>query len=141
MSSQYPILSSGVGASRMVSHGPIISFECGPPSQVCQGAPFPIIVNVAFLGSEEMQKGATFAFNISLGDNRGHLSGKGLSGSLTSSLETIMDGGCQRVAAFKDIAIHEVGRHRLRILLAAAFMFQVTVIARLDSDFVEVQAA
>ncbi|KAJ5267748.1 hypothetical protein N7478_010556 [Penicillium angulare] len=142
MSREDPMISSGAGMSRFVSYDPIISFECEPPSRVWQGNPFTIIVKVTFPGSEEMlQTDASFGLNISLSDDHGQEFWKELRGSLTSSLETVIGRGCQRIAVFKDIIIHGVGRRKLRILLAVASMSQITVKARLDSNFFEVQAA
>lgn len=130
---------SRVRTSRFVSHDPIISFATRPPSRVKQGEPFTIIVNVTFPDSEGLQRDS-FALNVSLSNDRGPIFGKELRGSLTSSLKAAMDGGSQQTAVFKDISIHGIGRHRLRILLAAASSSQVMIKARLDSDFVEVQA-
>lgn len=126
---------------RAVVPDPNISFEYEPPSRVCQGDPFSVIVNVNFPKSEEIRQDTSYALNISLGDGQGHNYGKGLGGSLTTSLEIVGAGSCQRRAVFKDIVIRKVGRHQLQILLAVASTSKVTIKARLDSDFVEVQAA
>ena len=126
--------------SRFISYDPTISFERGPPSRVWQGDSFTMIVRVTFPG-EMLQTDASFALNISLIDDHGRKSWKELRGSLTSSLEAVIGHDCQRVAVFKDIIIHGAGRRRIRILLAVASMSQVTVKARLESNFFEVQAA
>lgn len=138
MSNEQPMVSSRVGNSRFVAQDPIISFATGPPPNVWQGHPLTVAVNVAFPGSEGMHRD-NFALNISLIDDQGHKHQRGLRGSLTLSLKPFVDGGRQQVAVFKDITIHEIGRHRLRILLAAASLSQATIKARHDSDFVEVQ--
>jgi len=140
MSSECSITLNRARTSRFISHNPIIYFATGPPSRVLQGQSFTISVNVSFPDSEGLQRG-NFALNVSLSKDRGDIAGKELRGSLTSSLRSAMVGGRQQTAVFKDISIHEIGRHRLRILLAAASISEVTIKARLDSDFVEVQAA
>lgn len=139
MPSEHSTTLGRVRTSRFDSHDPVISFATRPPSRVTQGEPFTIIVNVTFPDSEDLQRNH-FALNVSLSNDRGHIFGKELCGSLTSSLKSATDGGCQQTAVFKDISIHEIGRHQFRILLAAASLSQVMIKARLDSDFVEVQA-
>lgn len=77
-----------------------------------------------------------FALNFSLCDDRGLKCWNETSQIIEFIILTVMDRAYQQKGVFKEIVIHEFGRQRLRILLAAASRSETKVRARHDSDYV-----
>lgn len=117
-----------------------ISFLQKPPFRVLRGNAFTVIVQVSFPDHEKAHSNKLVALHSSLRHLTSAISVNGLRGYLTTSLQCPSDEKGPHVAIFKDIAIHQLGRFRLRILLAVSASSQTIIEACLDSEIIEVDS-